>query len=118
MTFLFPFILFAQPQSEEIERTTYRFNYGKFLEEKRQRGERNRKLLEMMDRIDQQAANLATRSEMFKKVKVSAFLFIMNKFLGKLNYLIDGIIILMSCCCVFFSLNWAKCINTKRGKTL
>ncbi|KAL5283444.1 hypothetical protein ACFFRR_005992 [Megaselia abdita] len=62
-------LMAKRSEYDEIERTTYRFNYGKFLEEKRQRGERNRKLLEMMDRIDQQAANLAAKSEMFKKVK-------------------------------------------------
>lgn len=60
-----------------MERTTYRFNYGKFLEEKRHRGDRNRKLLEMMDRIDQQAASLAAKSEMFKKVKVGSSLHIL-----------------------------------------
>lgn len=113
--FLLSFNSYAPLRSDDMERTTYRFNYGKHLEEKRHRGERNRKLLEMMDRIDQQAANLAAKSEMFKKVKVGSH--ILYKFIFLRISLFDRFVYnsYVMLCLPFIS--WVECVSTKKTLT-
>lgn len=56
--------------SEKSAIKAIKLRYEQFLEEDRQRMERNNNLLRMLERIDYQAATLAAKTERLKLLKV------------------------------------------------
>lgn len=56
---------------EKWKLKTLKSRYKSFLEEEKQRADRNERLLQTLDRIDFQAASLAAKSGRLKMLKVS-----------------------------------------------
>lgn len=59
------------PPSDKSVRQKTRQKYAEFLEEQTKRNERNKKLVAMLERIDEQTAAMSQRSERLKMMKVS-----------------------------------------------
>jgi len=57
--------------SDKSVRHKSRQKYQEFLEEQAKRNERNKKLVHMLERIDEQTAAMSQRSERLKMMKVS-----------------------------------------------
>jgi len=57
--------------SDKSVRHKSRQKYQEFLEEQTKRNERNKKLVHMLERIDEQTAAMSQRSERLKMMKVS-----------------------------------------------
>ncbi|XP_055903941.1 uncharacterized protein LOC129939807 [Eupeodes corollae] len=63
-------IMKKRNEHERTLRSRSQLKYQQFLDEQKKRNERNRKLVEMLERIDQQAAALSARSERLKMMKL------------------------------------------------
>ncbi|XP_061387784.1 uncharacterized protein LOC133322845 [Musca vetustissima] len=63
-------ILQKRDEHDKILRTKSKQKYQQFLEEQQRRNERNRQLVEMLERIEQQTAAMNARSERLKMMKL------------------------------------------------
>ena len=58
--------------SDKLVRSKTRQKYQEFLDEQKKRNERNKLLVQMLERIDEQTAVMSSRSERLRMLKVGA----------------------------------------------
>lgn len=71
---------FTTSYSDKILRSKSKHKYQQFLEEQQRRNERNKQLVQMLERIEQQTAAMNARSERLKMMKVTNIILAHLKF--------------------------------------